>query len=186
MINSVLSLPGRVAPPETLAVGDNLYLRRSSPETAPELYALFDANREHLMHYTDDARSHTLDRAVLFANFTREYARKGLIAQYEIVLDEQVNGEVTMTRLTGATATIGYWRNRDNLRAGIATQSVSRLARFGFEAWQLERIFLEIDSENTQSQALATRVGAVLTGDYVRRRSPAGSCVTLDQWELRP
>lgn len=186
MAQTVFPFQGRIAPPDSLEISDSLYLRRSTPETAPELYALFDANREHLMDYTDDAPNHSLAGAIQFAIFTRDFAKDGLMAQYEIMHNGLVNGEVGIVRLTSDTATLGYWRNQDGLREGIATQAVSRLAQFGFEGWCLDRIFLEIDSQNIRSQALASRVGAVLTGDFIRRLSPAGNRVTLEQWELRP
>lgn len=175
-----------ITTPDSLIVNESLTLRRTTPESAPELYALFDANREHLMSYTDDAMEHTLEKAMHFADFTRDFAKDGLFAQFEILQEGRINGEVSMTRLTKSTATVGYWRAQDSLRAGIATQSVARVTQFGFEGWGLERIFLEIDQENMRSQALASRLGAVLTGDYIRRLSPAGNRVTLEQWELRP
>lgn len=175
----------RTPVPNVIPIEGDLSLRRASVETAPALYQVFAENRERLMDYSDDAMWYTLQGAIDFAKFTQKFADDGLMAQYEIMLGEAINGEITMSRLTLTTASLGYWRVDDGNRTGIATKAVASVAQLGFQSWEVESIFLDIDSDNTKSQALAKRIGAVPTGAYVNRQTPAGNRASYEQWELR-
>jgi len=61
-------------------------------------------------------------------------------------------------------ANLGYWVRASRMRQGIATLSTRMVARWGFDALQLQRIEIVAATGNSASQRVAFKVGALCEG----------------------
>ena len=61
-------------------------------------------------------------------------------------------------------ANLGYWLRASALGRGVATQAVILLRDYSFDETNLDRLEIVVAVQNTASQRVAERVGAVLEG----------------------
>ncbi len=61
-------------------------------------------------------------------------------------------------------ANLGYWVRSSRTRQGVATTATLLVARFGFSAFELNRIEIVVATGNKASQHVANKVGATREG----------------------
>ena len=96
--------------------------------------------------------------------------------------EEEVAGGITLelgSDIERYSAEIGYWLGEAFWRKGIATIAVGALTRYGFEAFNLTRIFAVPFAHSTASIRVLEKCGYVCEG--VMRRSAIKEGVVLDQ-----
>jgi ribosomal-protein-serine acetyltransferase len=138
-------------------------LRLLEESDADELFAVIDANREHLgawMPWVDN--EHQPDDVLPFIRRTRRQIADNDGLQTAIVDPEDrivgmvgFHGVDWMNRRTS----IGYWLARDEQGRGTATHAVRALLDLAFGTWRLNRVAIEAAVDNARSRAVAQRLG---------------------------
>jgi len=73
-------------------------------------------------------------------------------------------GELSIQNPANRVGEIGYILHPDYWGQGIATEMAKLLIRYGFDEWNLHRIFATCDPNNTGSQKVLEKVGMVYEG----------------------
>ena len=73
-------------------------------------------------------------------------------------------GLVLQSDVASKSAELGYWLGVDYWGRGIATQAARRLVRFGFESFELERIFATVKADNPASARVLEKAGFTFEG----------------------
>ena len=146
----------------SLPIDDDLSVRLLEERHAPELYALIDANREHLSRWFP-----WVERTTEVAH-TRDFLRRSLQKfadgngfEAGIFRGEEHVGMIGLHYLhrdPGRTE-IGYWLAADAQGAGVMTRAVRGLIRILFDDYGLERVEIRCHPENVRSRAVPERLG---------------------------
>jgi RimJ/RimL family protein N-acetyltransferase len=152
-------------------VNPELYLSAIQLSDAQPLYDLVadPENNAYLARYESWAEGFTLaDAQKQTAGVSAHMAEGGsVIMQYAA---KRRTGEAETSRLIGCyslfqhvgdSALLGYWHARAACGKGFATLGVKRLLEHAQEVWDLSEVILHIATDNTPSQAVARRLGAV-------------------------
>ena len=96
---------------------------------------------------------------------TRAAARANNESHDLLILDcavDRIVGAAGLNRVDALnrTANLGYWVRTSATGRGIATAATRRVAKFGFEELELERIEIVAAVGNTASQRVAEKAGA--------------------------
>ena len=148
-------------------IDDDLELRLLARHHADELFALFDANREHLAPWlpwvpltktADDTRAF-IDRSL------SETASNGCF-NLGIWWRGEIAGCVGMHLVDwpNRRTTIGYWLGARFQGKGIMTRCCRAVVDHGFREMGLHRIGLKAAVDNPKSCAIAERLGMKLEG----------------------
>ena len=73
-------------------------------------------------------------------------------------------GLVLQSDIASKTAELGYWLGVDYWGRGIATRAVQRFVRFGFESFDLVRIYAEVKERNLGSVRVLEKSGFTFEG----------------------
>ncbi len=169
-----------------LPVADGITLRLVEPRHAEEMYALVDANREHIarwMPWPDHTKSPDDARAYA-ERVLREFAEHKAIG-LSILVDGKIAGGTGWTDwkdttdvlgVRHASADIGYWIAAEHLGKGIVTRCVQTLTRHAFEEYDLHRLTIRAEPENAKSWKVAERAG------YTREGTMHGVCRFRERW----
>lgn len=145
-----------------VALEDDLALRLYERRDAQELYALVDANRDHLARWfpwTAATRGPDDTRTFIEDGLRRFAAGNGF--ECGIVEAGRLVGTLGLhfvTRPEGVTE-IGYWLDRNAQGRGLATRSVAGLLPHLFDAMDLNRVEIRADPANARSRAVPERLG---------------------------
>ena len=147
-----------------LDLGDGIELRSWSLEDAPEIFAMVDANRDHLRAWLD-----WVDRTVSPLQITefiekvrrRDDAREG----NGIYVNGTLVGSAGLSWATEEMqGEIGYWLAAGAQGQGLVTRAARALTTYGFDEVRLHRMTIKAAVENTRSRAVAERLGFVQEG----------------------
>lgn len=143
-------------------------LRLLEESDAEELFALVDANREHLepwMPWVPNERS--ADDVLPFIRGTRKQIGDNEGFQTAIVSpDGRIVGMVGFHGVDwlNRRTSIGYWIARDHQGRGTMTLAVRALIDHAFGTWNLNRVTIEAAVDNARSRAVPERLGFVHEG----------------------
>jgi ribosomal-protein-serine acetyltransferase len=142
-------------------LSDGLVLRSLAAEDAQALYAVMEANREHLAAWMPWAAGQTLAGTEVFIRSAIRQERDRDGAQLAVVERGEICGVVGHHRVDheNATTSVGYWLAADREGRGLMTRAVSALVAFAFDELGMHRIELRAAPGNTRSRALAERLG---------------------------
>jgi ribosomal-protein-serine acetyltransferase len=142
-------------------LSDGLRLRLLDESDAGELYAVVDANRDHLARWLPWAAAQTLEDTLGFIEHTREQLSDNNGFQMAVVDESEILGMVGFVGVSWQhrSTTIGYWLAESAQGRGVMTLAVRALANHAFETWQLNRVEIRAGVENTRSQAIPERLG---------------------------
>jgi len=147
-----------------LDLGDGIELRSWSLEDAPEIFAIVDANRDHLrawFPWVDRTAGPVQIAEFIETSRRREDAREG----NGIYVNGTLVGSAGLSWATEEMqGEIGYWLVADAQGQGLVTRAVRALTTYGFEEVGLHRMTIEAAVENTRSRAVAERLGFVQEG----------------------
>jgi ribosomal-protein-serine acetyltransferase len=145
----------------TLVVDHEISLRLPKIEEADALFALVEANREHLrrfLFWVDYNR--TIESSLAFIRESREKAALG--AELHMLIDYQ--GKIVGTcgfhqiDYINLKTELGYWLAKEYEGRGIVHRSCQRLIAFAFETLGLHRLELRSSEQNERSQRIAERL----------------------------
>jgi ribosomal-protein-serine acetyltransferase len=138
-------------------------LRLLEEADADEVFALIDANREHLapwMPWVQD--EHEPADVLPFIRATRKQIADNDGLQTAIVdPEERIVGMVGFHNVDwmNRKSSIGYWLARDEQGRGTMTLAVRAHLDHAFTMWKLNRVSIQAAVENARSRAIPERLG---------------------------
>ena len=159
----------------TLKVDDELSLRLIEPHHAQELYAVVDANREHIgrwMAWLAPASSIEDTRAFAERSLI-DFAQRNQLAVSLLVEGRAVGcsgwtdwRQVSLfhDNLQVSHADIGYWIAEAYQGQGLVTRAVRALTTLAFETYGIRRLTIRAEPDNERSWSVAERLGYKLEG----------------------
>ncbi|MED5387911.1 MAG: GNAT family N-acetyltransferase [Pseudomonadota bacterium] len=131
-------------------------------EHTPALYALTNANRKYLsrwLPWLDHVRS--CDDTSAFITACMEEAALGGAPNFAIFHEDSLCGVAGFHTLhpRHRVGAIGYWLGESFTGKGLATESVRRLLKIGFDELGLNRIEIRCAVGNVKSRAIPERLG---------------------------
>jgi ribosomal-protein-serine acetyltransferase len=141
-------------------VTEGVLMRPITESDAKELYELVDRNRSHLADWMPWAAAQTLDGTAEFIRTAINQERDGDGLQVAVIVDGTIAGVLghEIDRANRATR-IGYWLAEDQQGRGLMTAAVNRLVKHAFDQMRLNRVEIEVATNNLRSRALAERLG---------------------------
>jgi ribosomal-protein-serine acetyltransferase len=156
-------------------------------EDVPELFALVDANREHLrawLPWLDTTRREEDVRA--FVVDACRKAAAGVSVQFAIVEAGRIVGVIGFHEIDWphAQVGIGYWVAEDRQGRGLVTRAVRALVGMAFDELGLNRVEIHVATENTRSRAIPERLGFRHEGVLRQAERLYDRFVDLDAYSL--
>jgi ribosomal-protein-serine acetyltransferase len=154
-------------------VTDDCHLRLLEEADAEELYALVEANRSYLAEWLPWAGGQTLDGTAEFIRKTRKQLDENDGFQGALVLDGRIIGAGGLIGVDwGARKTsIGYWLAEEQQGRGLMTRAVRAVTDYAFDDLDLNRVEIQVGTNNAKSRAIPERLGFRQEGvlrDYER------------------
>ena len=145
----------------TCALDERRWLRLLEEADAEELYAVVDANREHLRQWMPWAPSQTLDGILEFIRTSRRQLADNNGLQLAIIEDGRIVGVVGNHRIDwdNRWTSIGYWLAESAQGKGTMTLAARALVDHAFSGWKLNRVEIHAAVENARSRAIPERLG---------------------------
>lgn len=148
--------------PEVLKAGRGLELRPLSLREAGTLFALVEANRNHLRRWLPwpDSNVSALDSRAYILRM-RAQSRAGSARSYGLWWKSELVGVAGFVWIDSAnrSGAIGYWLAKAAEGHGLMTLAVSALLRHGFRTLKLNRIEIRAGVRNRRSRAIPERLG---------------------------
>ncbi len=154
-----------------LRIVDDLSLRLLEERHAPGLFALIDANREHLDRWFPWIETTTT------VEHSRDFIRRSLKKfaegdgfQAGIFSAGDRVGMIGTHYIdwNARTTELGYWLAQSAQGRGIMTRVVAGISRIFFDDYQLQRVEIRCHPDNVRSRAVPERLG--FTQEGVLRR----------------
>ncbi len=165
-----------------LRVDDDLSLVLLEPHLAEELYALVDANRDHLRAWLPwvDAQTSAEDSKAFVLNSLQVFARcegvsTGMMYKGQLVGTLGSHDHDNSVR----SAEIGYWISHEFQGQGIVSRGCKALCQYLFEVRKLNRLMIRCATGNAKSCAIPERLG--FTREGVLRQCAVGLGDTPDE-----
>ena len=175
-------------------LGDDRLLRPLEDDDADELFALIDANRDHLAHwmpFVGQTRGAADSLAFIRAARRQHEENRGM--QLAVIQREQIIGVAGFHAIdwTRRSTSIGYWLAANRQGAGTMTTAVSALLNHAFDRWELTRVEIRAGVANRRIRAIPERLGFREEG-VLRSAERIGTRVidhvvyvmTASEWEL--
>ena len=163
---SVNSAAGK--PPCSLRIGrsEGCWLRLLDESDAQELYAVIDANRDHLSRWMPWAAGQTLEDTLAFIQRTREQLASNDGFQTAIIEDGRIVGVIGFHDISWQhrSTSLGYWLAESAQGRGTMTHAVKTLVDHAFGTWQLHRVEIRAAADNTRSRAILKRLAFTQEG----------------------
>jgi len=142
-------------------LADGHRLRLPEESDAEELYALIEAEREHLAPWLPWAAGQTLDATVAFIRQGRQQFADNDGFHALIVDDRRIIGMVGFHRVDWLhrSTSIGYWLASADQGRGTMTAAVRALVDWALRGWELNRVEIRVAVENRRSRAIPERLG---------------------------
>lgn len=149
-----------------IALTDKRRLCLLEESDAPELYAVIEANRDHLAGWMPWAAGQTLEDTLAFIQRTREQATNNNGFQTAVIEDDRIVGMVGFHSVSWdhSSTSIGYWLAEPAQGRGTMTRAVKALVDHAFGVWRLHRVEIRAAVDNTRSRAIPERLGFAQEG----------------------
>lgn len=168
------------------SLDEHVRIRSLVPADAAELFAVIDANREHLRPWMGWEPT-TLGPPDVQAFIERSRASADDIEANGIFVDGVAVGSVGLrVEAMNAQAEIGYWLAADHQGRGLVTRACTRFIEHGFGEMSLGRIELKAGVENVRSRAVAERLGMTQEGILRSAERVAAGRIDLVLYSLLP
>lgn len=150
-----------------IIVNESVALELLAPKHAEPLYAVIDANREHLAAFLPWVKyMNALEKFQAYVDGCSQLYQQQKEVSFAIVLDGSPVGRIGLHQIDGQhkTAAIGYWIGKAAGGRGIVVQSCSQLISYGFAELLLNRIEIRAAAANSRSQAIPIKLGFTKEG----------------------
>jgi ribosomal-protein-serine acetyltransferase len=133
---------------------------------AGEVFALTDANREHLGRYLPWVEgTREVADSLAFIRSARRQAAAGEAVHVGIFAAGRLVGHASLMDIApGHMAEIGYWLAAEAQGRGLMTRTVSALVEHAFDELGLRRLLIRARPDNRRSIAVAERLGFAFEG----------------------
>jgi ribosomal-protein-serine acetyltransferase len=154
-------------------LSDDLQLRVLEESDAEELYGVVERNRVYLAEWLPWPAEQTLAGTLEFIRKTRHQLEENDGFQTAIVLDGKIVGSVGFVgiRWEARATSIGYWLAEEHQGRGLMTRAVGALTDHAFDELDLNRVEIQVASDNRRSRGIPERLGFTVEGvlrDYER------------------
>jgi ribosomal-protein-serine acetyltransferase len=154
-------------------LADGLQLRVLEESDAEELYGVVERNRAYLAEWLPWPAEQTLEGTLGFIKKTRDQLEENDGFQTAMVVDGRIVGSVGFVgiRWDARATSIGYWLAEEHQRRGLMTRAVGALTDHAFDELDLNRVEIQVASDNRRSRAIPERLGFTVEGvlrDYER------------------
>lgn len=162
---------------------ERLLLRAFRLEDADLIYEAVGTSRTELSRWLPWCHAHYTKTDTLEFLQQRGQAFRGL-AEHAFAIFDRRNGRflgatgINQLDLATRRANLGYWLRTDATGQGYATEATLLVARWAFDALELERIEIVAAVGNIASQRVALRTGAQREG--IARKRLRNNSVQLD------
>lgn len=142
-------------------LGAGAALRLFEERDAAEVYAVIDANRDHLSRWMFWAPDAVPEQSLEFIRRGRRQIADNDGLQLAITLHGEIVGSIGVHGINWQhrNTSVGYWIAERAQGRGIITAAVRALTDHAFRVWELERMELQAAPENVRSRAVAERLG---------------------------
>lgn len=149
-----------------LPVSETCWLRLLEESDAAELYALVEANRDHLSPWMPWAAEARPEDTVAFIRMSRNQVPGNDGLQTALVSDGELIGMAGFPSVhwRDRAGEIGYWLAAAHQGRGTMTRAVRVLVDHAFGTWKLNRIEIRAAPANHRSRAIPERLGFVEEG----------------------
>lgn len=140
---------------------EELGVRPLEATDAEELYAVIEANRDHLARWMPWAGGQDLVGTVNFIAEAEAQQADNNGFQAKIDPDGKIVGVAGFHSIDWANrrTSLGYWLVEDAQGKGIMTAVVRALADYAFDEWDLHRLEIHCAPGNHRSRAIPARLG---------------------------
>ncbi len=145
---------------------EGCWLRLLEESDAQELYAVIDANRDHLARWMPWADGQTLQDTLAFIQRTREQLASNDGVQTAVIEDRRIVGVIGFHGVSWQhrSTSVGYWLAESAQSRGTMTHAVKTLVDHAFGTWRLHRVEIRAAVDNTRSRAIPERLGFTQEG----------------------
>jgi ribosomal-protein-serine acetyltransferase len=142
-------------------LSDDCHLRVLEESDAEELYGVVERNRAFLAEWLPWPARQTLEGTLEFIKKTRHQLEENDGFQTAIVLDGRIVGSVGFVgiRWEARATSIGYWLAEEQQGRGLMTRAVGALTDHAFDELDLNRVEIQVASDNRRSRAIPERLG---------------------------
>jgi ribosomal-protein-serine acetyltransferase len=170
--------PQRAVP--MFKIDDSIALRVLRKEDARELFALTDANRDHLrawLPWVDVVRAEADTRSFIDVTIKQREAGRG--PTFAVLRDGAIVGIVGFRPIdrVNRVGEIGYWLAAGCQGRGVMTSCCRFLVRYAFLTLDLNRVEIAAAVGNGRSRAVPERLGFKLEGVLREREDLYGTYV---------
>lgn len=177
---------------DTALLTQRTVVRRFREGEGPALRELVYQNREELQDHFPMLVGEVADTDHTAETFVRQRIAAWLLQQDFAfgVWDNETTQLIGYAHLFDfnwevPTAELSYFMNREHSKAGIMTEVLARVIRFGFRQVNLEKIYVKMLSDNFASQRVARKNGFAREGDLRNEfRRPGGQLADLVRFGL--
>ncbi|HXQ89363.1 MAG TPA: GNAT family protein [Solirubrobacterales bacterium] len=140
---------------------DQLGVRPLEASDAPRLYALIEANRQHLARWMPWAAGQDLAGTERFIAEGQEQLAGENGFQAKIEPGGEIVGTVGFHKIdwTNRNTSLGYWLAEPAQGRGTMTTVVRAALDHAFYEWELHRVEIHCAPENRRSRAIPERLG---------------------------
>lgn len=143
-------------------LNDRHSLRQLALSDAEEMFAVVDANREHLRHWLPWLdRTRSVGDSRQFITDVMQQAEANHNIQTAILLDGRLVGVASYHRIDwqNRSTSLGYWLAAAHEGHGLVTASCQVLVDHAFAALNLHRLTITCATGNARSRAIPPRLG---------------------------
>ena len=142
------------------------WLRLLEESDAQELYAVVEANRDHLARWMPWAGGQTLDDTLTFIRRIGDQLTNNDGFQTAVIEDGRIAGMVGFHGVSWEhrLTSIGYWLAESAQGSGTMTHAVRALVDHALGTWRLHRIEIRAGVDNARSRAIPERLGFTQEG----------------------
>jgi ribosomal-protein-serine acetyltransferase len=150
-------------PPCGLRIGrsEGCWLRLLEEPDAQELFAVIDANRDHLARWMPWAAGQTPEDTLAFIERTREQLASNDGFQTAVIEDGRIVGVIGFHGISWQhrSTSVGYWLAESAQGRGTMMRAVRALVDHAFGTWRLHRVEIRVAVDNARSRAIPERLG---------------------------
>jgi ribosomal-protein-serine acetyltransferase len=173
--------------PYTVVVDQEITLRVRTLDEASELFTLIRENKEHLSQflYWVDATHGILDSKLFIEKLLHGY-EKGTSCDFGIYFNEKLIGSGGLIEIDAKNKSceIGYWIAEAYQGKGIITKSVKKMITIATEKYNIHRIVIRVDVENTKSQSIPKKLGFTYEGTMRDLKIYRDTFRSIEVWSL--
>ncbi|WP_125573537.1 GNAT family N-acetyltransferase [Levilactobacillus huananensis] len=139
-------------------VSKTIVLKSPTPDDAPALFELVDADRQTLrqwLPWADDTE--TVADEAAFLRVCQRHMVSGELWLAVIWVNNRPAGMIDLHNIHDGQAEVGYWLGNVFQGRGIMTQCLKTVEQIGFAVLHLRKLFLLAASANFASQGVAKR-----------------------------